>query len=532
MNKIRSILTALAKPFKSVFNRFEGASGNWGNRRWLNTSYQDGRFEVDRASTMEMCRKSIYFCENNAFVIRIKQLFVQFAVSIDGLQVIPDCQDPKMDKKALEDWNRDRAERWEKWARSPDLGSNLNFGQLTILWENQLFQVGNIIVLKTQDENGELRLQTIDRLRLSTPPQYASEEGKTIFQGIKLKKIAIKERVLMPDGTISNRMRDLVTGKPELYYIQDEFEAGKYMEVPADQVIHKYHCEMPNQMVGIPRVSGAINTIHDMEDLHILEMGAAKIAASIATVENNATGEVQTNTARSTRLQIQSQNAAGQAVNKNLPYDYTVSLGAQKFGLFQNDKLSNFMVERPTIAQQEYWDFLVNQVCMACGVPRLLVTPYSLQGTVTRADLAVAKDSFLRDFTLVSETAREIYEWWSERDVRYNPNNYRNKPPADYNACDIAPPDSPDVDIGYSAQAEATAMELGSTNLAQVLGRKKINWRRFIRQTAQIQQAINEEAKAYGIKPEDISFKLPSVTAQPEDSGDTQTKTKPQEKEA
>jgi hypothetical protein len=160
------------------------------------------------------------------------------------------------------------------------------------------------------------------------------------------------------------------------------------------------------------------------------------------------------------------------------------------------------------VAQQEYWDFLLNQICMGLNVPRLLVAPYSLQGTVTRADLAVARDAFRRDFELVACVLRRIYEWWSARDVKFNTANYGKTIPADHAACEIHPPDSPDVDLGYSAQALATEMELGATNLAQICGRRKLNYRTVIRQTAQIEKLIDAEAKAAGIDPARISSKL------------------------
>lgn len=504
-----------------VQNRFEAAYTNWGYRRWLWTGYQDARFELDWGVTMEICRKYIYFCENNPIVRRIEWLRCQYSVGVDGLRVEPDAADPTMDQTVLHDWNAARLQRWEQFCKSPDISNNLNMGQLTLLWERQLFRVGNIIVIKTQDEKGELKLQTVDRLRLQTPSQFAMEEGKTVCQGIRLKKVTIPVTEI-EEGRRVKKMKEIVTGKPELYYIRDEFDAHKFSEVPAENVIHAFDCLMPGQMVGIPDGHATINLLHDFEDLQILEMGAAKLAGKIATVETNATGEKQANTARTSRLNISGVNLAGQSTSKNALFDYKVTLGAEEIAMFQGDKLQNFMVERPTIAQQDYWDFLLAQICMGHNVPRLLVAPYSLQGTVTRADLAVARDAFRRDFELVALVLRQVYEWWSERDIRFNKANFGVKAPADYNACEIHPPDGPDVDIGYTAQSLATEMELGVTNLAQVCGRRGISWRSMIRQTAQIEKAITEEAEAMGIPRELISNKLKSAPIPMPDEGDTE----------
>lgn len=491
-----------------IMARFEAAYTNWGARRWLWTQYQDARFEIDWAASMEICRKFIYFCENNAIIRRIEWLRVQYATGVDGLQVVPDATDSTLTKPALEAWTAARQKRWDDFCKAPDISNNFSMGQLTLLWEKMLFRTGNILIVKTTDQNGRLAIQTIDRLRLQTPTLFASEENKTVCQGIRLKKITVPVTEIV-DGKRVKSMREIVTGKPECYYIRDEFNADKFSEVLAENVIHKFDPLMPGQMVGIPDGHAVINLLHDFEDLQILEMSAAKLAGKIATVENNRTGEKQANTARTSRLNITGVDNAGGTTSKNVLYDYNVTVGAQEIGMMQGDKLQNFMVTRPTVAQQDYWDFLLNQICMGFNIPRLLVAPYSLQGTVTRADLAVARDAFRRDFQLVSEALRDIYEWWSDRDVKHNTANFgKNSVPADHAACEIHPPDSPDVDIGYTSAGLATEMELGATNLAQICGRRKLNWRTLIRQTAQIEACIDAEAALAGIDSSRISSKL------------------------
>lgn len=490
-----------------VFARFEAAYTNWGARRWLWTNYQPARFEVDYNASMEVTRKAIYFFENNPVMRRIEWLKVQYAVGVDGLHIVPDVADPALDTVSTETWTAGRQVRWDKFCKSPDISMNLNMGTLTKLWEYHLNRTGNIIVIKTVDEKGQLAIQTIDRLRLQTPSMYAAEEGKTVCQGIRLKQMTIPVTEIV-DGKRQKNMRMVTTGKPLLYYIQDEFETNKFAEVAAENVIHKFEAFMPGQMVGLPDCHSVINVIHDYEDLQILEMGAAKLAAKIATVETNRTGEKSGLTARTSRLNITGVDVNGNATSKNALYDYNITVGSQEIAMLQGDKLQNFMIDRPTVVQQGYWDFLLNQICMGCNVPRLLVAPYSLQGTVTRADLSVARDSFRRDFELVASVLREIYEWWSERDVKFNPANLKTKVPVDHAACEIYPPEGPDVDIGYTDQGLAIKMELGATNLAQVAGRDKRNWRRLIRQTAQIEKVIDQEAVAAGIDSSRISSKL------------------------
>jgi hypothetical protein len=335
-----------------------------------------------------------------------------------------------------------------------------------------------------------------------------AEEGKTVYGGIRLKEITIKTTEIDLKGKKSTANRKVLTGKPECYYIRDEFDASSYQEVPAENVIHKFDVTMPGQLIGMPGGACVINQLHDFEDLHILEMGAAKLAGQIGVVESNATGEVQSNNARQTRLGIAGVDSLSNPATRQIPYDYQVMLGAQKIGLFKGDKLDNFMVNRPTVVQQEYWNFLLNAICNGYKTPLQFVDPHSVQGTIARMDISIARDAYRFDFELVSQVLCEIYQWWGEKDKSYDTSNYGKAIPTDYNACEIHPPDGPDVDIGYTAQSLAIEMELGVTNLAQVCGRRGLSWRSLIKQSAQIQKAIQDEAIAAGVTPESISFHL------------------------
>jgi hypothetical protein len=491
---------------RGAMARYEAGYIQWGARRWLLSTYQDARFELDWSVTMEICRKHIHFCENNPLVGRIENLCLQFGVGMDGLKVVPNAGDPAMDKKQLEAWNIGRAERWEKFCESPDLSNALCMSELTKLWERGLFRVGNVIVLKCADENGQLKVQTIDRLRLETPPQFAGEEGKTVCQGIRLKKITVPV-IEIYGGKRVKRMKEIVTGRPEVYYIRDEFETDKFAEIPAENVIHRFDCLMPGQMVGIPRGHRAINLIHDFEDLHILEMDAAKLAARIANVETNPSGELSTSDARRINMKVSTQSATGANVTKDIRPAYKVSVGAQEIALRSGDKLENFMVHRPTVAQQDYWDFLLSQICVGYNVPKLLVIPYSLQGTVTRADLDVCSVAFLADFEIVAGVLREIYEWWSERDIKFNRENLGQKIPARPHDCVIRPPRAPNVDVGYNANALALEMEMGKKSLQDVLATDNKDWRQHLREIAETEAFIDQLAKEFSITPERIAFK-------------------------
>ncbi len=510
---------------RSIVARFEAGYTSWGNRRWLMSAYQDARFEVDFSQSMEMCRKHIYFCENNPIAIRIENLKVQFGVGVDGLMVIPNASDPKMDKATVEQWNNDRSERWKQFIKSPDLGSNLTLGECSILWERNLFKTGNVIVLKTFDEMGNPKIQTVDRLRLMTPTQFQLEEGKTICQGIRLKKITIPVVQIDKTGKRSKVNKEIITGKPDLYYIRDEFEMDTFAEVPAANVIHKFKPILTGQMVGVPEGYGAINLLHDWEDLQIMEMGAAKLASSIANVETNPSGELDSISTRKQLLDIQSAVKPGQNITKHSASDYRVTVGSQEIALKTGDKLEQFMIARPTVAQQDFWDLMLSMICIAYNTPKLLVVPYTLQGTVTRADLDVCSTAFRADFEIISAIMRDIYEWWSALDISHNRENYGKKVPSKPHDCVIRPPRPPNVDIGYTAQALALEMEMGVKTYQDVCAEQNKNWRNELREIAETEAYIDALAEEYDITPDRIAFKLfQSQKSQSGGSGEAETK--------
>ncbi len=484
----------------SVFNRLESAYQQWGVRRWLQTTFQDARFEFDFAAVRETCRKHLDLVENTPFIQKIRNLKLQFAVGVGGLKVIPNAGDPAMPADTLEAWNESRAASWEAWAFRPELGSNLTMGELTTQWEGSLFDVGNVLVQKTRDEQGRPKIQTIDFLRLQTPPMFAGEEGKSIIQGVKPTKIRMPVKV---NGKVE--MKEITTGKPASYFIRDEFDMDKFVEVPAADMIHKFRAIRPGMMVGMPEAFSVINKVIDYTDLHILEMSASKLAGKIANIHKNPSGEFDTMSARRAGMKVQSQPAGpGGQVTKNYGEFYDVQIGAEEYAIPVGSDIKNFQIERPTIAQQDYWQFIVSEICAGYNVPKLLVFPFSLQGTVTRADLDVCANAFRADFEIIASIVREIYEWQTAWAIKFD-KALDGKAPANPLGCVIRPPRAPNVDIGYTAKALEIELRLGVRTIQDVYADKNENWRDQLRQIAESMAYIKELEKEFNLPPGQIS---------------------------
>ena len=508
MSFFRRYFPTLAGLFGKVQARLESAYQQWGVRRWLQTTYQDARFEIDFGAVRETCRKHLDLVENTPICQKIRNLKLQFAVGVGGLRVIPNASDPGMDAKSLEAWNESRAARWEDWARAPELGSNLSLGELSLQWEGMLFDVGNVLVQKTYDEKGLPKVQTIDFLRLQTPPSMANEEGKTIIQGVRLTTIKVRARI---DGKLTTK--EVTTGKPASYFIRDEFDLTAFAEIPAEQIIHKFRALRPGMMVGIPEAFSVINTIIDYTDLHILEMSASKLAGKIANVHKNPSGEFDTLTSRRAGMKLQTQPAGpGGLVNKNYGEFYDVTIGAEEYAIPIGSEIKNFTIERPTVAQQDYWSLKVSEICAGYNVPKLLVFPFSLQGTVTRADLDVCANAFRGDFELIAGIVREVYEWQTGWAIKYD-RGLDGKAPGNPLGCVIRPPRAPNVDIGYTAKALQIELQMGITTLQDVYANKNEDWRTQLRQVAEAAAFIKELATEFEVEPNQISSLMAAQVA-------------------
>lgn len=479
---MRPLIKRIWNAIRLVFNRYEAAVTKWGERSLLGQSLQSARIDIDAATRMELQRKHRYWVANSALVNRIRCLKVQFSVGVSGLQVVPNS--------SSEDWNHSKQGSWNLWGRAPEINSHLTIGQVCIQWAGALFDDGGYFVYLTQNERSQPRIQTIEAHRVKTPSDLRERERKDIIDGIRIN----------------------ANGMPISYFVHDEPDpmssrVERYTEIPASQIIHAFKTLRPGQMREIPEGFSCLNTLHDYEDLHLMEMQVAKMASSIGTVETNPTGELDSSATRRVRMNIGTQNQAGTVVTKSADQFYTVTLGAQKIALKAGDSLKQFQVDRPSLATQNYWDLKISEICCGYNVPKLLVVPYSLQGTVTRADLDICANAFRANFEIIAWTLQQVYEWQSAWAVKYD-RTLDGQAPADFMECIIRPPRAPNVDIGYTAKALQLEMQMGVKTIQDVYAEKQEDWRVQLRQIAEAEQYIDQLATEFGITPDRISQKV------------------------
>lgn len=494
---------------------FDAVRQTWGERSWMFQSLQDAWLEIDRCTRYELQRIHGGLIENSCIVQKIRSLFIQFSVGAGGLICTPNASsmdsDPatnsKEEKTAVENWNHLRGAAWARWFRTPELNSNVSGGQLTRTWAGLLFDTGEIFVNFTSEtlpgvnRGREPRFQTIDSHRCETPYDHKEYKGNPIIDGVELtpagRPVAYWFKktnfdAFLTSGSSAQQQYDRIPA-----YDPRNWKAGG--------VIHKFKQRRPGQVRGIPEGFSVYNLVRDNMDLHKLEMQAAKLASDIATVETNATGELDALTNRTARTNILSQTPSGGYATKNIGVDYKVSFGSKNIALHHGDALQQFMINRPTVATQDYWDLHYTMICIGYNVPKMLVMPYSLQGTVTRADLDICGYGFGQEnFEIIAELLRDGYEWQSQWAKDYD-RTMDGECPADFCAVFIRPPRKPNVDIGYTAKALETELQLGTKTLPDVYAEKQMDFRVKLREIAEAQKYVKDLAAEFGVEASQIT---------------------------
>ena len=507
-----------------VQNRFDAAFQGWGERSWLFQSLQDAWLEIDAMTRQELQRISDSLAENSPIVDKILDLKVQFSVGAAGLKIIPESSD--------EGFNDARSISFETWWKRPELGCTISGAQLTRIWARTLPQRGEVFVNLTEEEiivgtrkQKVPRTQTIECHRVKSPSGLTADK-QTGFPII--------------DGEVVNPK----TGASVAWFVRKQnFFGGtgynqqttveEFDRIPtfdpanpsAGGIVHIFHRMRFGQRRGLPCGVSGFNMVRDNMDLHKLMMNCAKIRAEIALVETNPSGELDALLNRKSKLQIATQNVAGASTVKNSFVDYNVSVGGKKIAMKVGSKIEDFVTNMPSPAQQDYLDLHVTYICIAWKVPKMLVMPYSLQGTVTRADLDICTAAFRQDFELIRELCEIIFAWQGEWDLKSNLNftgekrlkalkNFHGEmsgeqkqvmaraqrsawvmdaaTPDDAHVCLIRPPRPPNVDIGYTAKALEIEMRLGVKTFQRHFADQNLDWRTEFRQLAEAQVYLTD----------------------------------------
>ena len=423
-----------------IAGRYEGATFS-PKRSAIPAAYQSARFDADCHSRQELARKMRYFERNNPLVQALVGKFENFTVGANPV-VIPSSSNPK--------WNAAAREWWGEWCSVCDLSSRQHFGTLMSLLARRWFVEGDVFVVLTKgasERGSRPRIQLVEGHQCRTPKDY--EKDPRVHDG-----------VLMDEY-----------GRPLFYFFGEEVGRGKYEfgpPVSADNVIPVFEPERPGEVRGITFFHSCINELHDLDDLHILEMDAARENSSVSQWVESALGELNTEAMRRARLSQSNQDSQGNSITETkLQYYQEISGGRVKV-LQGGDKIHQGAGERPSVTTRDYWKLKRELVCIAVEIPYWMVFPEDVQGTAYRGQLDMATSFFRSRHATIAEAERRIYEyamgWGTRTDKRLQ------DPPHDWRKVSIMPPRAPNVDVGHNSQAMLAELEVGATNYDLIYG--------------------------------------------------------------
>jgi capsid protein len=285
----------------------------------------------------------------------------------------------------------------------------------------------------------------------------------------------------------------LSNGRVDGYHIREgigQLEKTSFFE--SKDVVHVFEPCRVGMLRGLPMVYPVLNDLHDLDDLQILGMDAAKEAAKVTAIIKTKTGELSMDGLRSARMTERGRAATsgGNDSQRQEYYDKVFS-GRAKVLKGDDDYAQHNMI-RPTGAEQELWDNLVSKVCAGVGISKLLVFPWSVQGTVVRADLDVMATYFRSRSSLLASKFKDIYlyvmEWGIKNDITLA------DPPHDWRRVKVRAPRSVNVDVGRNVTALVAEYEAGWRTLESICGELGEDW------VEVLEQRGSEMAKAAEIE--------------------------------
>lgn len=448
--------------------RYESAFPFFRKRSFIPGTIQDARLDATPGVRRELLKNSRYWERNNPYFQKIIHLSISFTVGATGLRLVPNSSD--------EEFNEIAGKWWRKFEQRPTLDTFHPMATLQSLMVRCFLVEGESFIIMAKDKTGRPALQMVDAHRVETPGDKDIQEGVNIIDGVEIDDAGLPIAYYVRQRDVSGfyGQNSLLTGATQLGYTLP----GAYARIDAENMLHLFEPVRPGLTRGLPALYACERILHDLDDLQDYEMQKAKENARTAKVVNTVTGEAPT-TQNKYRInsQISSQNAAGNTFTKPMPEYYEQTFGGDVAYLMPNEKMEVFQNDQPSAATQAYWEQNIGAVCISVGVPRVLVVPYSLQGTVLRADIEAAAAHFRTRSTRVGHTMFRAYKWAMEWAIDYDKMFRGVKVPSDWDSVAIRPPRSVNVDVGRNSAALISEYYAGFRTLAEVCSELGTDWR-------------------------------------------------------
>ncbi len=489
--------------------RYEAAMVPYQTRSWLYEGVQGAEYDIDQYTRTELLRVSRYFEKNSWVCKRLCSVFNQYVFGSHGLQMVPATED--------DNFNQAAGQWWASWTKFPDLTSQQPLSVLEHVMGRRWFFDGEIWAYKTKSpDTGRPRIQLIEAQRIQTPDGDLADNGNQIVDGLELDDSTGRPVA----AYVGQRSNNAAAGS---YGYQNSGLMGSsstligqltdYVRVPMERLLHLFEPERAQQNRGIGYLYPVLRTVQDLHELNFLEKIRAKDAASKSIWITNSTGQANPRGLRALALATQSTNQSGQTTSRPAPQYFEDTEAAQTRYLKTGEDAKILANPNPSAATQWFYDYLVRQICAGTGISALLVMPWSLQGTVTRADLDIMSGYFRCKSSVAIAAIRELYTWVMGWACKYD--RSLDGYPDDWFEVTATPPRSPNVDVGRNSAAIISEYQAGLRTLADICGELGHDWRRVLKQRSVEYKFSKALADELGIQPEQLLAMSAQMATQP-----------------
>lgn len=376
------------------------------------------------------------------------------------------------------DWKAEATDYLSKWYRVADV-KGFDFQTVLFLASVEIDKSGDCFIALTETSEGYPQVQLIPAHRVG---QRNNEKTVTkgSFKGFKIVK-----------GIIQNKQ-----GRAIGYRVLGDTEEED-RDISAQDMIHLFEPESPEQSRGLPLFSHCINSFADMEESTKREMTAQLLMASIAFTEHNDYSGVDTD---DVTIKVSD-------VSNKPQYEEYQDGTIKFFRADSNSKITELDNNRPGTNWQAFHDRIERACLLGANWPKTLMDSASgNNGTENRLAIKIAEQSVKDRQNLLMPAAQRIVAWVISKAIK------SGTLPADvdFYKWTFSKPPFVSIDFGRDAAATRENYKLKLINLTTICESEGTTVEEHLRQRAEeeaLEIIIRKETEAkFGVS---LSSQIP-----------------------
>jgi lambda family phage portal protein len=389
-----------------------------------------------------------------------------------GITCRSDARDPATGE-FLHDFNRALDEAWCAWADNParcDIEGRKTLVEIQGMMIDEWVTVGESFLVEHWAQGG-LLLQVLEPEQLDSTFSENRETGNSIRGGVEIDTFGRAVAYWFHSGD-----HPLETYDP------------KPVRIPADRVRHLFRQERPRQTRGLSRLAPVLTKLRNLDAYQRYQIIRAKVEACIGLLITR--NVVDPNTDEFVGVNVPAGDDA--ADGNNNPF-YNLEPGMVE-RLEPGESIEAFDPKAPGTTYEPFVNHHLHQIAAGVGLDYPTVARDFTNGSFSaqrEGHLERDKETDLLQKLMIDtvlQPMRRGFVLWAVQSGRVQapPSFYRPETHESFQAADWQPPPKPWIDPSKQAAAAKIAMENGLSSLQREANIQGEDWRRFVRQMAEV----------------------------------------------